>query len=536
MRNNTLKKKIGSVAVRPNLVAAAKVPAPNTVNKQGHAAYALPEELKLVSMLNTLKLEPQYYRTETEQLRELRQLIDNIGKKDPYFVAQAIVYSRCVGEKMRSVNQAAAIFLAKYISGTSWADRFYSIFNKKEGAGGCIYRPDDMSQIAEAFKVYTKKNITNAMKRGFATALRSLDTYSLLKYKNDLIDIINLVHPLPHGSATVKVDGKIVPVFEAIVKGYKVSADTWEANNSEAGQIVAAAKKEGKITQHEADELLLEAKSANWNGLLQDNKLPILAALRNIRNILKDNPSQDTITMLCKLITNGDIIKRSGVFPYQIDIAREVVLTEFGHTDLGRTLATALLVGYEASIPNFKLLFSGRTLVILDVSASMNKPTRLGYTQTFSRSSALEKGSLLAATIALGANADIIRFGSGAEYVKYDPNENVFNLSRRLHANLGSTNLASALRLANGTKYDRVVIISDQEVNRDNTYAAYKDYLAKNGQPYIYSLDLCSYGTTQILGDKVMTFFGYGYAMFEAISTTEFNPMEVIDKVRKIVI
>ena len=148
-RNGQLKSSLGAMAPKERVVASASIPTENAKNRQGYAAYSLDDELRLLSMLNTLKLEPQFYRSENQTMRELRDLIERLALKDPYFVAQAIVYSRCVGEGMRSINHLAAALLAPFIAGEEYAKRFYGLWNKKEQRGGCIYRVDDMSEIKD---------------------------------------------------------------------------------------------------------------------------------------------------------------------------------------------------------------------------------------------------------------------------------------------------------------------------------------------------------------------------------------------------
>ena len=89
-RNAQLQATLGAIAPKERIVAANSVPKEDTVNLQGHAAYALPDELRLVSMLNTLKLQSQFYKSDNDQMKELRDLIEKIGLRDPKFVAQAI--------------------------------------------------------------------------------------------------------------------------------------------------------------------------------------------------------------------------------------------------------------------------------------------------------------------------------------------------------------------------------------------------------------------------------------------------------------
>ena len=134
-RNTQLKNALGAIPTKERAKEVVSIPKEDTVNRQGYAAYSLSDELRLISMLNTLKLEPQAYRSESVTMTELRDLIERIGSKDPYFVAQAIVYSRCMGEGMRSINHLAAALLSPFISGQDYAKRFYGAWDKKNGKG-----------------------------------------------------------------------------------------------------------------------------------------------------------------------------------------------------------------------------------------------------------------------------------------------------------------------------------------------------------------------------------------------------------------
>lgn len=537
-RNEALKSKLATMQPKTELVEAIAIPKPDTKNRQGHSAYSLDKWLRLITMLNTLKLQNQFYRSETETMKELKTLVDECSTEDAYLVAQSIVYSRCVGEGMRSVNHLAASFLAPHCAGKEWAKRFYGLWNKKTKSGGTLFRPDDMSEIIACFSAMNKTKATNSMKKGFATALENLDSYSLLKYKGSLIDVINLVHPRPEKSiGTVEVNGERISAIDAIMKGLSVSADTWEVAQSDAGQEVAKAVKEGKIDKSQAETILKEAKEENWNALLTENKLGILAALRNIRNILKTNAKEATVDKLCKLLSNGEAIKKGKIMPYQIDLAHEVTISEFSDAD-SRKIAQALLAGYEAAVPNLGEMLPGRTLVMVDFSGSMSTRILDPARKTNYRSNCMDKAALIAATIAKATNGDIIRFGNNAEYVKWNPNSDVFSIAKAMKKDMGGTSLASAWREAEkaGKKYDRVFILSDNECNRGSSYSSYTSYLRSTGSPYVYSVDLAAYGTTQLVGDKVRYYYGYGYSMFDDIAKSEFNPNYHLDKVKQIVI
>lgn len=537
-RNQNLRDSLATMQPSPKLVEATKIPKPSVKNRQGHAAYSLDSWLRLLTMLNTLKLENQFYRSETETMKELKALVDTCAKEDPYLVAQCIVYSRCVGEGMRSVNHLAASYLAPHCGGLEWAKRFYSLWNKKTQSGGTVFRPDDMAEIIACFSAMNKTKATNSMKKGFAAAIESLDAYSILKYKNALIDVINLVHPNPkNSSAMVDHNGEKVNAIDAVIKGLSVSADTWEVAQSDAGQEVAKAVKEGKIDEVQAKEILKEAKAENWGALLTEGKLGILAALRNIRNMMNTVSKDQTFDTLCTLLSDGDAIRKGKIMPYQIDLANEVVNTEFSSAE-SRKISAALLKGYEAAVPNLAEMLPGRNLVIVDFSGSMSTSVVDPVRKTRYKSSCMDKAALIAATIAKATNADIIRFGDNAEHVHWNMNSDVFSIAKAMKKDMGCTNLGRAWQLAqaSGKKYDRVFILSDNECNRGSSYSSYMNYVKAVGSPYVYSVDMAAYGTTQLAGDKVRYYYGYGYAMFDDIAKSEFNPNYHLDKVKKIVI
>ena len=536
-RNAQLKSALGGMATKERVVEAASLPAYDAKNRQGFDAYGLDDELRLISMLNTLKLEPQFYRSENETMRELRDLIERLGMKDPYFVAQAIVYSRCMGEGMRSINHLAAALVSPFIAGTPYAKRFYGAFDKKNQKGGCIFRPDDMSEIKDVYDALNANaTLANAMKKGFASAIEGMDTYQMGKYRSTVIDIANLVHPKASNSkATIKVDGKEMKTLDAIMQGITVSADTWEVANSEAGQEVAKAVKDGKLDAAEAVKVLAEAKNDNWEALLKEGKLGILAALRNVRSMLQ-TPRKEVIDALCALVSNPEAIRKGKVMPYQIDTAYEIIKSEFRTTADAKRVMDALIKGYGLSVPNLALALPGRTCVMIDCSGSMHTPCYNGKSRM--NSTVSEKAGLIAATIAKSTGADVVRFGSRAEMASYNKDMNVFDLGIELSTdNMGGTNISAAFGLIRSQRkvYDRIILLSDNEANYGCTARAYGNYIHDVCSPYIYAIDFASYGTIPVKNDgKVNYYFGYGYAMFDDIASKEFNPAMHIDKVRKV--
>lgn len=541
-RNQQLRASLGGLPTKQVIKEIHNIPKEDTINRSGIASYSIDDKLRLVSMLNTLKIEPQFYRSENEQMSELRDIIERIGQTDPYFVAQAIVWSRCCGEGMRSINHLAAALLAPFISGTDWGKRFYSAFQKQESkktgipTGGCIFRADDMNEIKDVFLALNTAKLTNAMKKGFASVIEGLDTYALAKYKNSLIDVINMVHPNPSkSSATILKDGVEIPVISALMQGMPVSADTWEVAQSEAGQEVAKAVKEGKITKEEGAKILAEAKADNWEALLAEGKLGILAALRNIRNMMK-NPRKEMIDNWCKLISNQQLIRSGLILPSHFDLAYTIVAEEFDGYDYSHQVKEALLRAYQESIPNLKEVFKGKTLVILDCSGSMGYGIHVNGTR-IRTSSCIQKGALIAATLVKAVDADVLRFGSRAEWWKGNKHLDLFTMAHSLEkADLGCTYMHTAFQLlaTSRAKYDRIIIISDNEVNNDRCLVsdAYRNYIRSVCSPYIYAIDLAAYGTTPLSNEgKVKYMYGYGATMYEDLAKSEFDPSKYLDRI-----
>ena len=495
-KKELLQSSLGRIPNKKVIKEVANIKKPNATNREGHIAYANPDELKLVSILNTSKLEPEFYRTELEVITEVRDLINIVALKDPYFVAQAIVWSRCLGNGMRSINHLAAALLAPFASGTEWGKRFYSVFDKNRKGGGCIYRLDDMSEIKNIFSSLNNTILTNAMKRGFRYVLEHADGYQLAKYKKTTIDISNLVHPNPDNSkSSVEIDGSSHKVLTAILNGMKISANTWEARHVIAGQAVANLVKSSQISDSEAEKMLKEVKANNWKDLLSTGQLGILAAIRNIRNILKTEDGE-IIESLCKLVSNGELLVKGKIMPYQLDMAIEVVQNEF-YNQHSRIVVGALERGLELSVPNLKSELPGNNLVIVDCSGSMGSSIKLANGR--SSTSCISKARLLAA--------------------RYNPSDSVFTIARGIQADLGGTNLATAFKLitSNKAKYDRIFIFSDNECNDGDQYLAYKDYVNKVNSPYIYSIDLCGYGTKPLSSPKVHYLSGYSLNIFTDI-------------------
>jgi hypothetical protein len=234
-----------------------------------------------------------------------------------------------------------------------------------------------------------------------------------------------------------------------------------------------------------------------------------------------------------------------------------VVEKEFPYCTYGDQIKAALRKGYETAIPNLAIALPGRTLCVVDTSGSMTTPcTGDKNSNQRYRRTAMFQAALMAATIAKGTNGDIMTFSDNAHWYSFRNSDNVFSVAHDIEKKsyCGGTNIPAVFEKIRSERkqYDRIIILSDNECNRQASYGgyygygssrgtwvsgAYKNYVHDVCSPYVYCVDLAAYGTTILpQNDKIAYYFGYGYAMLEDIAKSEFNPMQHINKVRKIVI
>lgn len=503
----------------------AKPTVQTVVNHQGGNGYQYDSKSELVAMLAT-GLDNKYYEKLGERETRLSDVIAEVAKTDKTFVAKALVYARSVMGQ-RTVTHFGAVELAKALAGDNLGARFFSKRERKANAGGIIFRLDDMLEIAACYQARNPgKQLSNAIKKGFKSALEAADEYELAKYQAksrdlSLVDIINLVHPKP--------SEKMTPVFAKLMKGELKQFNTVEDKNTKAGQEVAAKVKAGEITADEATEVLREAKEDNFAELIETRKIGYLALLRNLRNILKAGAKAEIINGACEMLTDIKLIKQSLVFPHQIDLALEILLDEFGSQ--ATPFVKALNTAYELSIPNLTELFkTGKTAVVFDTSGSMSSVIRLANKNQGSES-AVSKAALIAATLAKGIDADVFHYANHCEQIKFNPLDTVNTLKNLFVSKQGEvghgTEFRSIMPKLAG-KYDRVFVISDMQGRDELERSEYKNV-------HVYAVDICGYGTTMFKpGSKVYQIFGYSSDIYELIKKVEIDPQALIKEIEKI--
>jgi len=514
-----------------------------TTNLAGGEAYKESNKLELVSILLTSFAQNSFYEKESQTSD---RLIDLINKTNPEFVAKSAIFARNEFG-MRSISHITAAELAKNLSNVTWAKKFY----KK-----IVRRPDDMMEI---LSYYTGKGntITNSMKKGFAEAITTFDAYQLGKYRGEgkqfkLIDIVNLVHPIPTEGDKFMVDvdrneyinimkkklevakkrknnnknissikekldwaekqeGETIKIhsLEALVIDLLRSKGTWESELTKAGQT-ATNKEEKEAFKRDA-----------WKQLLNDRKIGYFALLRNLRNIIEQAP--EMVDKACELLTDEKLIKKSLVLPFRFTTAfDEIENLHTGDSQNVRKVMKAINQAIEIALVNVPK-FDGKTLVVIDVSGSMG-----------GRVSKI--ASLFGAVLAKSNDCDTLIFDTHSRYINVNTSDSVTTISRSLSFHGGGTDFKCIFPRLNKA-YDRIVILSDMQgwVGYYTPTQVFKEYCRNyNCQPHVYSFDLAGYGTLQFPENKVYALAGFSDKIFDIMKLLEQDRQALIHKIEAV--
>lgn len=449
-----------------------------TINLAGGVGFSQSPKHELINILLTSFVSDKFYRSASDEMNKLIQLIEINDKK---FVAQAGVYARTqIG--MRSITHILAGEIANKVKGEQWTKGFFDKI---------IYRPDDMTEILSYYLSTYGKPVPNSLKKGFSAALQRFNDYQLSKYRSSkskvkLVDVVNLVHP--RGNDTLK----------SLVDDSLRSTETWES----------------QLSASKGDDV---AKKQVWHDLISERKLGYFALLRNLRNIMHQSPQ--ILDQALEQLTDEALIKNSLVMPFRFNTA----LTQIEQESGSRKVVQALSIALEKSLSNVPKL-PGETLVVLDVSGSM-------------QGQPIEIGSLFASVLYKANNADLMVFSDEAQYVTANPMDSTLSIAKHLrNVFSGGTDFNSIFAEANKS-YERIIILSDMQgwVGYHTPMASFNEYKTRTGSnPTIYSFDLQGYGTLEFPENGIYQLYGFSDKVFDIMKLLESDKNALIKKIQQI--
>lgn len=443
-------------------------PGTRTTNLAGGVAYKHNPEMELVMAVLSTFLEDKFYESGSDRLTRIKDLV---GKVSPEFVAKLAVVARSQFH-LRSVSHVLIGELSRIHRGDSLVSRAIL---------GATERPDDLIELC----AYLNKPLPKQVKKGIKEALLKFSPYQLAKYRAEkhewsLVDVFNLCHPDPN-----KATEEQAKAWSQLMKGELKNTETWEARLSSG-----------------------ENKAEVWADLVQKDAIGYMALLRNLRNI-EQQSHESVIKVAAERIADKSRVEKSKQLPFRFYNA-------YKHTTspiFAGAIATALDHSM-ASVPRFE----GRTLVAVDASGSMSGDP-------------IKKAAIFAAALAKSNNADVILYDHNITMFKYVPTDSTItitdNIIRAATGGGTNTSLVFAYALASDVKYDRIIILSDNESWQEHAFGmnhgtngAYQNY-RKINDPYVFAIDIAGYGTKDIKGDKVFHLSGWSDRILDYIGAVE---------------
>jgi hypothetical protein len=470
-----------------------------TVNHEGEIAYSpLSDEQKLYSLCAGNLLEDNFY---TSKSKTVQEILDTIPKCDFRFVAGLAAYLR-KEMYLRSVPLLLLVGLARIRKLQA-----YMVWN-------VISRADEIKELLQAYREIEgkqdMKQINMALKKGVAKAMGKFNAYHYRKYNKQgkealtFKDALRITHPAPE---TVEQE----ETYRAIKEDNLPPIETWEI-------VISSA----------------QDKTQGWEYVVNTGKLPYMAALRNIRNIIQAGVSEQTINNLLEFLADEKQILNSKQFPFRWYSAYHQIKQAFDGGDMSihikrvrQSLEKAIQTSV-ANIPGFEELKDNRVLIACDVSGSMMKPLSKRSSMHLGQVG-LVLGSLLSSKLPnvvtgyFGDNWKVQGFGDTVlPGIDFDSIEGTVGYATYAYKVLGWA-------IQNNVDFDKVMFFSDNQMYRDthpdqgNRSVFFEDQwkqykkMFPNAQLYLF--DLSNYITTPVdlIGRDIYYISGWSPNIFKVL-------------------
>lgn len=451
-----------------------------TVNKAGGESFVMSGEMELVHAVMTTFLNDKYYESGADRINRIRTLIKS---NKPEFVAKLAVIAR-TEYHLRSVSHLLLGELAKAHKGDDLV---------KRALERAIVRPDDMLEIC----ALVGKPLPKQVKRGIRHALLKFDRYQLAKYRGEgkdwsLVDVFNVCHPNPKFA-----DREQKKAWKDLMTGKLISVDTWES------------------------ELTKNPSRETWEKLINEGKLGYMAMLRNLNNFVKYGVPEDKVI---SFLTNRENVKRSKQLPFRF-------YTAYQNVKGNRKYSDAIAIAMDLAVDNAPS-FDGNTLIAVDTSGSM----------TSGEDNAITKAAIFAATLLKkNIGADVVLYDTSIKEFRSTSLSPVVVLAEKIIGDaMGGgteTGLVFDYAIGKGKKYDRIIILSDNESWNEGyggVQERYNNYKRALGvDPFVYAVDIQGYGTKDISSKKVFNLTGWSDRLLDFIKVAE-QGNSIIDYIKSV--
>lgn len=451
-----------------------------TTNKSGHVAYSMQDKERLVTqVLTTFFNEEKFYG---DNSNEIVETAERVAKANPSFIANLAMYARKEFH-LRSIAHVLTCIVAHTVESKPFI---------RKVVDNVVERADDLTEILACYISMYGKPIPNGLKKALGANLKRFNAFALSKYNGGskavkFKDILKLVHVKPDNKEQEELFNKVLNNNLPIAVRWETELST-KGNNKEV-----------------------------WESLIENDELGYMAMLRNLRNILKSEPSN--IQKVYDKLSNKEEVLNSKQLPFRFYSAYKEIC------ELSNTTNKTLDVLEQAisySVENTPKL-KGKTIIAFDRSYSMCTPI-----SSKSEVSCFDISKLLA-VLASKICDEYIVFSFNTSLYKYDISTNapILNTSQNLGNYFGGTDLSLPLKEMTEKHIvaDRLIILSDNEINYgfENTCQTLADHYRKvvNKDLWVHAIDLQGYGTQQFIGGKTNIIAGWSEKVLEFINLAE---------------
>jgi len=424
-----------------------------------------------------------FYETGGQRDDRYTQLIRQVAVIDPDWCTAFLRWLRTdANMRTASLVGAAEFTKARLEAGV--------VGHSRQVIDSVLQRADEPGEFLGYWTLKYGRRLPKPVKRGVADAVQRLYTErSLLKYDTDskgyrFGDVLNLVHPSPADSKPcqgdlfkhaldrrMKRDELIPDTLQVLQASHTLAALPVQDRRAyvldptlvtSPGGLAGA----GFTWERLAGWLQGPMDATAWEAVIPS--MGYMALLRNLRNFDEARVPDEVADTVARKLADPEQVARSRQLPMRFYSAFNAAPSlRWGHA-LDKALTASL-----ANIPRL----SGRTLILVDTSSSMDAP--------FSRDGTLMRWDAAALFgIALGsrcAQADVVSFSSARYYMNDRPGARTkaFPLTRggSLLGDVrkwkeggwflgGGTDTAAALR-QEFRGHDRVVIVTDEQASHD---------------------------------------------------------------------